>query len=71
MQAKAQNGEYRNVDPLQLFSSIISMTLFPFLARPLIQGAFGYDDHQFRNFIEERKRLVPDIVLTYLKSVSS
>ena len=71
MQEKAQSGVYRNVDPLQLFSSIISMTLFPFLARPLIQGAFGYDDHQFRNFIEERKRLVPDIVLTYLKSVSS
>jgi len=64
---KFETGEYRKVDPVQLFSSVISMTLFPFLAKPIIQGAFEYSDEEFKVFLQERKQLIPDIILNYLK----
>jgi AcrR family transcriptional regulator len=65
---KFRSGEYRKIDPVQLFSSVISMTLFPFLAKPIIQGAFNYSDEKFSKFLEERKKLIPEIILSYLKS---
>jgi TetR/AcrR family transcriptional regulator len=65
---KVESGEYRKIDPVQLFSSIISMTVFPFLARPIIQGAFDYSDEKFNIFLEERKKLIPELILCYLKS---
>jgi len=65
---KVKSGEYREIDPVQMFSSVISMTLFPFLAKPLIQGAFGYSDEKFKEYLEERKKLIPEIILSYLKS---
>ena len=64
---KVSTGEYRNIDPVQLLSNVVAMTLFPFLAKPIIQGAFGYSDEDFRKFLEERKKLIPDIILSYLK----
>ncbi len=64
---KVAGGEYREVDPVQLFSSIVAMTIFPFLARPIIQVAFEYSDEMFREFLEERKQLIPDIIMSYMK----
>lgn len=65
---KFESGEYRKADPVQLFSSIISMTVFPFLAKPIIQGAIDYTDEKFREFLEERKELIPEIIMNYLKT---
>lgn len=63
-----QAGIYREVDPMQLFSNMMAMTLFPFLARPIIQEVFEYDSHKFKEFIEERKKIIPEVILTYLKN---
>ncbi|MCK7556402.1 TetR/AcrR family transcriptional regulator [Chitinophaga sedimenti] len=38
IQTGAKKGVIRKVDPLQLVISIISMSIFPFVARPMIQG---------------------------------
>ncbi len=64
---KAKAGEYRETDSLQLLSNIISMTVFPFLAKPIIQGVFHYSDEKFHEFIKERKQLIPDIIMSQLK----
>lgn len=64
---KVTAGEYRKIDPVQLFSSIVSLTIFPFLAKPIIIGAFGYTEQQFQEFLNERKKLIPDIIINYLK----
>lgn len=67
---RVTTGEFREIDPVQLFSSVISMTLFPFLARPIIQGAFDYSDEKFMDYLQERKKLIPEIILSYLKSTN-
>jgi AcrR family transcriptional regulator len=67
VQEKVAAGEYRQIEPVQLFSSIVSLTIFPFLAKPIIFGAFDYSEQQFQQFLNERKTLVPDIIINYLK----
>ncbi|MCK5279203.1 MAG: TetR/AcrR family transcriptional regulator [Cyclobacteriaceae bacterium] len=67
IKVKIDSGEFRDIDPVQLFLNIIAMALFPFLTKPIIQGAFSFTDEMFQEFLEERKKLIPDIILNYLK----
>ncbi|MCK5101906.1 MAG: hypothetical protein KAR17_03795, partial [Cyclobacteriaceae bacterium] len=67
IKVKIDSGEFRDIDPVQLFLNIIAMALFPFLAKPIIQGAFSLTEEMFQEFLEERKKLIPDIILNYLK----
>jgi len=68
LQKKISTGEYRAINPVQFFSNIIAMTLFPFFAKPLLTNAFTMNEEQFKAFVEERKVLIPEIMLTYLKN---
>lgn len=56
------SGARKNLPPsmaIQLFVSLMGMTLFPFIGRPLIQAAGGISHKQFVALMEERKRLIP------------
>ena len=57
----------RPVNPLQLLMNIISMCLFPFLARPLIQLATGIDLQQFMAMMEQRKKEIPLLIINSIK----
>jgi TetR/AcrR family transcriptional regulator len=67
IQTGAKKGVIRKVDPLQLVISIVSMSIFPFVARPMIQGVFGLDNKQFAKFIEERRTFIVDFVMAALR----
>ncbi|GAA0550862.1 TetR/AcrR family transcriptional regulator [Chitinophaga japonensis] len=58
-----EKGEIRKISPIQLLLNVLSMCIFPFVAKPLAQAVFGMDDVQFRMLIEERRQLVSDFVL--------
>lgn len=62
-----KKGIIKEVSPVQLFLNVISMCIFPFVARPLIQGVFLQDNVQFDMLIEERKKLVGDVIISWLK----
>lgn len=62
-----KKGIIKEISPLQLFLNIVSMCIFPFVARPLIQGVFQQDNVQFDMLIEERKKLVGDVIISWLK----
>ncbi|MBI1185575.1 TetR family transcriptional regulator [bacterium] len=47
------------VHPLHFFINLISITVFPFVGRPLIQGISGISDQQFTQMMQERKELIP------------
>ena len=46
-------------NPLQLFVTLLGMTIFPFLARPMVMAAGKVSPKQFDMMMEERKLLVP------------
>jgi TetR/AcrR family transcriptional regulator len=62
-----KKGIIKEISPVQLFLNIVSMCIFPFVARPLIQGVFQQDNVQFDMLIEERKKLVGDVIISWLK----
>ncbi|MVT08238.1 TetR/AcrR family transcriptional regulator [Chitinophaga tropicalis] len=62
-----KRGEIKQVSPIQLFLNIVSMCIFPFAAKPLVQGVLQLDNVQFNLVIEERKKLVADVILAWLK----
>jgi len=62
-----KKGIIKEVSPVQLFLNIVSMCIFPFVARPLVQGILMQDNVQYNILIEERKTLVADVILSWLK----
>lgn len=46
-------------NPGQILLSAISMTVFPFAAKPLIRELFGLDEDEFQQLMEDRKKLIP------------
>jgi TetR/AcrR family transcriptional regulator len=62
-----QKKEIKKVHPLQLLMNIISLCIFPFAAKPLFQQVTGISKKQFEALIEERKKIVPQIIIQSLK----
>lgn len=60
-------GEIQPVDPIQLILNLISLSVFPFLAKPLLTRLLDLDEAQFEQIIENRKTEVSKFVINALK----
>jgi hypothetical protein len=47
---------------------LLSLSVFQFAAAPLLRGVFRMDNQQYQDFIEERKRFLPEFVFAALRS---
>jgi AcrR family transcriptional regulator len=66
--SEVAKGAIREIDVLQFEMTILGMVLFPFMGRPLM-GLRGIDtDLAFKEFILERKKIIPEMMMAYLKS---
>ena len=54
--------------PLHFFLNMLSMTVFPFVAKPVIQVIGSLDQTEFEKLIEERKKLIPVWIETLLNT---
>jgi TetR/AcrR family transcriptional regulator len=55
------------VSPAHLFLNMISMCIFPFIAKPLWMMSTGMDEIQFRHFMEQRKTEIPKFIIESIK----
>jgi len=62
-----EKGVIKKVSPIQLMLNILSMCVFPFVAKPLVKGVIGLDEVQFKLLVEERKQFVADFILAAIK----
>lgn len=62
-----QQGLIRPVPPIQIWISIVSGIVFPFIAEPMIKLTVSIQDTNWESFIVERKRIVADMLISYLK----
>jgi AcrR family transcriptional regulator len=65
--ARVADGTIRPVTPRQLLVHVMALTVFPFVARPVLSAALGFDDAEFRRFIEERRAELPGFILNALR----
>jgi TetR/AcrR family transcriptional regulator len=57
----------RPVHPAQLFINMLSMCIFPFVAKPLWMAASGMDESSFALFMEQRKTELPTFIMDSIK----
>ena len=55
------------VNPAHLVMNMMSMCVFPFVGKPMIQLIMNIDDIQFRNMMEERKTMIADFIIASIK----
>jgi TetR/AcrR family transcriptional regulator len=55
LEAGAQAGSLRAIEPDQFIVNLVSLCIFPFAARPMIMALLGLDQHAFDRFIDRRR----------------
>ncbi len=51
------------INPMHIVMNVLSMTIFPFVASPLLRDRAGISQEEFNKLMEERKKLIPKWIL--------
>ncbi|HLT52207.1 MAG TPA: TetR/AcrR family transcriptional regulator [Arenibacter sp.] len=60
-------GLLKPIDPKQLLINLFSLTAFSFAAPGLVKGLLDIDEITFKNMMEERKKLIPQLLIDTIK----
>lgn len=63
-----KDGKIMPIHPLHFLMNLISMTIFPFVASPMIKGMGDLSQKQFDELMQQRKLLIPKWVKATLKA---
>jgi AcrR family transcriptional regulator len=63
-----EQGKITEPDPLHFLMNLISMVIFPFIAKPLIMGSKNLQTADFNKLMHERKKLIPIWVKAMMKA---
>ncbi len=67
IETAVKKKEIKPIHPLQLLLNIISLSIFPFMVKPLLQHVSGISKKQYDAMMEERKKIVPQIIIQSIK----
>jgi len=68
VKVQAAKGSIRPVDAHQLFTDLISLIMFPFVGRPILQTVFGTDDKEYKKLLDVRKIHIKEFIKAAIKS---
>jgi AcrR family transcriptional regulator len=60
-------GKIKPINPDQLFVNVLSLTIFPFIAAPLLKGFTRLGDTAYNKLLEERKTEVSNFIINAIK----
>lgn len=60
-------GTIKPIKPVHLLLNIVSMSIFPFVARPIVKMVWNVNDPQFKTLMEERKKVVVQFILDSIR----
>lgn len=64
---EAEKGTIRPIEPIQVIVTIMSNIVFPVMAQPIISYVGSFDNQGFQQFMEARKRMIPEMIMAYLR----
>ncbi len=67
MEKEVKKGTIKKISPLHLFQNLISMTIFPFIAKPMLTRNLQLDELQFRQMMEQRRTEIPKFIIDAIK----
>ena len=60
-----EKGKIIKMRPEQMMINIISLCIFPFIAKPILSNILDIKDkEEFNDLMNERKKLIPELILT-------
>lgn len=62
-----QKGIIREIDPHQLLTHIMSMTIFPYLAKPILLYMTDMKNEKYHDFVKARKKEIPEFIIASIK----
>ena len=66
-----REGKIRTMDPIHLWMHVMSMTVFPFAAKPMLQRLTGVDAPEYRTILMERKNHILGFITLALAQPNS
>ena len=67
IEKEIKKGSIKRINPVQLLMNMLSLCIFPFTAKPLFQLRMGLGETQFRAFMEQRKKQVPQFIIDAIR----
>jgi TetR/AcrR family transcriptional regulator len=67
LKEEAEKGNIRPIATEMFMMNVVSMLVFPFVARPIYQQITDMNDEQYHRFIDERTREVPRFIMNALR----
>src|SRR5258705_13359862 len=67
IEREIKRGTIKRIHPLHLLMNLLSMTIFPFIARPMITRNLHLSELQFLKTMEERKKEIPRFIIDSIK----
>lgn len=67
IEKEVKKGNIKKVHPLHLLMNILSMTIFPFIAQPMMSKVLHMNDAAFKQAMTERKKEIPRFIIESIK----
>lgn len=67
VEKEIKKGTIKRIHPLHLLMNLLSMCIFPFVAKPMMQKNLGLTEAQFLDFMEQRKKEIPKFIIEAIK----
>ena len=67
IEKEVRKGSIKRISPMHLLMNLLGMTIFPFIAKPMILRNMQLDDMQFRAAMEQRKKEIPKFIIDSIK----
>lgn len=64
---EVQQGKIKAIDSRQLFMNMMSMIIFPYIGRPMIQVLAGVDNKEFNTLMNDRRELIKVFIKNALR----
>ncbi|MCB8964173.1 MAG: TetR/AcrR family transcriptional regulator [Bacteroidales bacterium] len=68
LKQEAEKGNIKPVDPEQFYISMISLILFPFAIKPLVQYRLGLNDEEIALSLQSRKDHIYNMLMASIKA---
>ncbi|MEX0845333.1 MAG: TetR/AcrR family transcriptional regulator [Balneolaceae bacterium] len=60
-------GRMVQIKPEQFLINIVSMCMMPVIAKKLVQVIFSFDESDYKEFLKERRTLIPELIMNGVK----
>jgi AcrR family transcriptional regulator len=67
IEKEIKKGTIKKIQPMHLLLNLLSMTIFPFIARPMIVKNLQLNNKQFDEIIEQRRKEIPKFIIDSIK----